>query len=120
MGMAEASAPLVERIRKRLPSMADLTWTWVPRSEREAGDAVVRNVLLHWFPNKVSRRSLATSYSCWLGTISAFLLLILTLTGVVLMFLYVPSVERAYSSIKDLEYAVSFKLSGSRQRARYW
>ena len=34
--------------------------------------------------------------------------LILTLTGVVLMFLYVPSVERAYPSMKDLEYAVSF------------
>ncbi len=106
--MAEAPVALLERIRRRIPSLADLIWTWAPRSEREAGDAVVRNVLLHWFPNKVSRRSLATSYSFWLGTISAFLLLILTLTGVVLMFLYVPSVERAYSSIKDLEYAVSF------------
>ena len=94
--------------RRFLPSWEDFTWTWSPRSEREAGDAVVRNFLLHWFPNKVSKRALATSYSFWLGTISAFLLLLLTLTGVVLMFLYVPSVERAYPTIKDLEYIVSF------------
>lgn len=106
--MPRATVEVGEKKRKKLPSLQDLTWTWSPRSEREAGDAVVRNLLLHWFPNKVSRRSVATSYSFWLGTISAFLLLILTLTGVVLMFLYVPSVERAYPTIKDLEYAVSF------------
>ncbi len=85
-----------------------ITWTWQPASEREAGDSVVRNFLLHWFPAKVTKRSLALSYSCWLGTISAVLFLILSLTGIVLMFLYVPSVERAYPSIKDLEHAVSF------------
>ncbi len=93
--------------RKRF-SVADWVWTWAPRSEREAGDAVVRNLLLHWFPSKVSRDSLASTYSFWLGTISAVLFVILTLTGLVLMFLYVPSVERAYTSVKDLEYTVSF------------
>ena len=36
------------------------------------------------------------------------LFLLLSLTGMILMFLYVPSVERAYQSIKDLEYVVSF------------
>lgn len=106
--MAEAPVKAVEKKPKRLPSFEDLTWTWKPRSEREAGDAVVRNLLLHWFPSKVSKRALATNYSLWLGTISAVLFLILTLTGVVLMFLYVPSVERAYGTIKDLEYAISF------------
>src|SRR5689334_22831758 len=85
-----------------------ITWTWLPASDREAGDSVVRNFLLHWFPAKVSRESLSWSYSFWLGTVSAVLFLILTLTGTVLMFLYVPSVERAYLSVKDLEYTVSF------------
>ena len=105
-----ASAPEATPPRRfpRLPSWRDLTWTWAPASERQAGEAIVRNFLLHWFPNKVAKRSLATSYSFWLGTLSAFLFLILTLTGAVLMFLYVPSVERAYASIKDLEYVVSF------------
>lgn len=84
------------------------TWTWRPASDREAGDSIVRNFLLHWFPAKVSKESLSWSYSFWLGTVSAVLFLILTLTGTVLMFLYVPSVERAYLSVKDLEYTVSF------------
>lgn len=85
-----------------------LTWTWRPSSERDAGDSVVRNLLLHWFPSKITLSSLSFRYSFWLGTISAFLFLVLTLTGVVLMFLYVPSVERAYPSIKDIEFVVSY------------
>jgi len=85
-----------------------ITWTWKPATEREAGDSVVRNLLLHWFPSKITRQSLRFGYSFWLGTISAVLFAILCFTGVILMFLYVPSVERAYQSIKDLEYAVSF------------
>ena len=85
-----------------------LIWTWKPESEFEAGDSIVRNLLLHWFPSKITFRSLSYRYSFWLGTASAILFGILTVTGVVLMFLYVPSVERAYASIKDIEYAVAF------------
>jgi quinol-cytochrome oxidoreductase complex cytochrome b subunit len=85
-----------------------LTWTWNPGSEKEAGDAVVKNVLLHAFPNKVSKGSLSWKYSMYLGTISFVLFLILVVTGLILMFLYVPSVERAYESVKDLEYVVTF------------
>lgn len=85
-----------------------LLWTWEPRSEKESGDAIVKNILLHWFPNKVNIRSLSWSYSLYLGTISFALFMILTVTGVVLMFFYVPSVERAYSSVKDVEYVISF------------
>lgn len=85
-----------------------ILWTWRPTGERQAGDSVVRNLLLHWFPAKVTRRSLSFNYSFWLGTISAILFLILCVTGTMLMFLYVPSVERAYQSIKDLEFVVSF------------
>ena len=106
--MADLTVPKVADRGERRSWWRRLTWTWAPAGEREAGDAVVRNFLLHWFPNRVAKRSLASSYTLWLGTVSAVLLLILTLTGVVLMFLYVPSVERAYSSVKDLEYAVSF------------
>ena len=85
-----------------------VAWTWRPETKREAGDAIVRNLLLHWFPSKVNISSLSWGYSFWLGTISAVLFLILTITGGVLMFLYVPSVERAYLSVKDLEYSITF------------
>ncbi len=85
-----------------------LVWPWSPLSEREASEAIVRNLWLHWFPAKVSGRSMSWSYSLWLGTVAASLFVILTVTGVMLMFFYVPSTERAYGSIKDLQYAVSF------------
>src|SRR5947208_2372290 len=62
-----------------------LTWTWKPESERDAGDSVVRNLLLHWFPAKVTIGSLSFRYSFWLGTISAVLFAILCVTGVPLM-----------------------------------
>lgn len=88
--------------------LESLAWTWRPASEREAGDSIVRNFLLHWFPAKITRESLSWRYSFWLGTISAALFLLLTLTGTVLMFLYVPSVERAYLSVKDLEFTISY------------
>lgn len=83
-------------------------WSVRPKSDRQAGDAVVSNFMLHWFPAKVSRASLDWNYSFWLGTVSAALLLLLTVSGFPLLFLYVPSVERAYASVKDIEFAVTF------------
>ncbi len=83
-------------------------WSVRPQSDRQAGDAIVSNFLLHWFPSKVTKASLDWNYSFWLGTISAALFLLLTVSGFPLLFLYVPSVERAYASIKDIEFAVTF------------
>src|SRR5262245_64600322 len=83
-------------------------WSMRPRSDRESGDAITSNFLLHWFPAKVSKASLDWNYSFWLGTISAALFLLLTLSGLPLLFLYVPSVERAYQSVKDIEFVISF------------
>jgi quinol-cytochrome oxidoreductase complex cytochrome b subunit len=83
-------------------------WSFRPASDRQAGDAVVSNFLLHWFPAKTYKPSLAWSYSFWLGTVSAALLLLLTVSGLPLLFLYIPSVERAYASVKDIEYVITF------------
>jgi quinol-cytochrome oxidoreductase complex cytochrome b subunit len=83
-------------------------WSARPASDREAGDAIVSNFMLHWFPNKALRASLDWRYSLWLGTLSAALLLLLTVSGMPLLFLHVPSVERAYGSVKDIEYVVTF------------
>jgi len=83
-------------------------WSFRPASDREAGDAVVSNFLLHWFPAKSYKASLSWSYSFWLGTVSAALLLLLVVSGLPLLFLYIPSVERAYASVKDIEYVITF------------
>ncbi|MFV1958273.1 MAG: cytochrome b N-terminal domain-containing protein, partial [Planctomycetota bacterium] len=82
--------------------------TLFPTTPREASDAVVQNFVLHAFPARITKRSLAWLTSGWLGTISAHLFLVLSATGTVLLFLYVPSVERAYASVKDLEFVVAF------------
>ncbi len=83
-------------------------WSVRPRSDRESGDAIVSNFALHWFPAKVCKASLDWNYSFWLGTVSAALFLLLVVSGLPLLFLYVPSVERAYQSVKDIEYVVTF------------
>ena len=85
-----------------------LLWSYRPQSDREAGDAVVSNFALHWFPAKVSKAAMSWSYSFWLGTTSAALFLLLILSGLPLLFLYVPSVERAYQSVKDIEFVITF------------
>jgi len=85
-----------------------LTWTWVPQSVLESGDAIVRNFWLHWFPANVSRRSMSFTYSLWLGTAAVVLFFILGITGLVLMFHYVPYPEAAYWSMKDLEFAIAY------------
>ncbi len=83
-------------------------WSFRPATDRQAGDAIVSNFLLHWFPARALKDSLEWRYSLWLGTVSAALLLLLVLSGLPLMFLHVPSVERAYGSVKDIEYVVTF------------
>jgi len=83
-------------------------WSYQPQSDRESGDAIVSNFLLHWFPAKVTKSSLDWGYSFWLGAASAALYLLLILSGFPLLFLYIPSVERAYASVKDIEYVVAF------------
>lgn len=64
------------------------------------------NIFLHLHPVKVSRRSLKWSYSFGLGIITAILFGVLVFTGVLLMFYYIPSVERAYPTLKDIQFSV--------------
>lgn len=64
------------------------------------------NFFLHIHPVKVSRRSLRWSYSFGLGIIASILFGILAFTGILLMFFYVPSVERAYETMKDIQFIV--------------
>ncbi|NBX47892.1 MAG: DUF4405 domain-containing protein, partial [Chloroflexi bacterium] len=48
------------------------------------------------------------TYTWCLGGLSFMTFLMLTVTGVLLMFYYVPSVTRAYQDIQDLETVVTF------------
>jgi len=66
------------------------------------------NVFFHLHPVKVNRKSLNWAYSLGLGVISAIAFLELTLTGILLMFYYVPTLERAYGYIITLQTEVPF------------
>jgi quinol-cytochrome oxidoreductase complex cytochrome b subunit len=83
-------------------------WHTRQAPERSAREGLESNLLLHWFPARVSRASFSWSYSAWLGTVAGALFLLLLLSGLPLLFLYVPSVERAYQSMKDIEYVVTY------------
>jgi len=64
------------------------------------------NIFFHLHPVKVSRKSLRWSYSFGLGIISVITFAVLVFTGVLLMFYYVPSVERAYPAMKEIQLSV--------------
>ena len=64
------------------------------------------NVFFHLHPVKVSRKSLRWSYSFGLGVMSVITFAVLVVTGVLLMFYYVPSVERAYPAMKEIQLSV--------------
>ncbi len=68
--------------------------------------AMTSNLFFHLHPVKVSPKSLAANYTWGLGIIAIVLFVILTVTGILEMFFYVPSVERAYTDIVALQTTV--------------
>lgn len=68
--------------------------------------AMTSNIFFHLHPVKVSRKSLKWSFSFGLGVVSVILYGVLIFTGVLLMFYYVPSVERAYPTMKLIQLTV--------------
>jgi len=64
------------------------------------------NIFFHLHSVKVSRKSLRWSYSFGLGILSAILFGALVWTDILLMFYYVPSIERAYPTMKEIQLAV--------------
>lgn len=76
--------------------------------DRSRMRAVANNLILHLHPTKVPAPALRWSYTWGLGGISAMLVLLLIVTGVLLMFRYDASVDRAYTSIQVMETQVAF------------
>jgi quinol-cytochrome oxidoreductase complex cytochrome b subunit len=79
-----------------------------PSTSRTRALAVMNNVFLHLHPVRVKRHAVRYTYTFCLGGISFFLFLALTVTGLYLMFFYVPSISRAYQDIQAIEAAVAF------------
>lgn len=80
--------------------------TWKDTS-RDRAQHILGNVWLHLHPARVRPRSTRFTFTWGLGGLSFLLFLVLTVTGIVLMFYYRPTPELAYTDMKDLEFVVS-------------
>ncbi|MBI3359804.1 MAG: cytochrome b N-terminal domain-containing protein [Chloroflexi bacterium] len=100
-----ALSSLTTRISQSGPWRSFFRHGW-PDNPLDRSLTMTSNVFFHLHPVKVSRRSLRWSYSFGLGVISAILFGVLIWTGVLLMFYYVPSVERAYPAMKEIQFSV--------------
>ncbi len=77
-----------------------------PVTDRSRAETVFQNLFLHIHSTRVHRWSLRWSYTMGLGLICAASVVLLTVTGLLLMFYYKPSTILAYQSIKDIHYVV--------------
>jgi quinol-cytochrome oxidoreductase complex cytochrome b subunit len=77
-------------------------------SPRNRSYVVMNNVLYHLHPVKVKRHGVRLSYTLCLGGLSFFLFIVLTITGIFLMFYYRPTSPEAYVDIAALSTDVAF------------
>ncbi|MDQ2799550.1 MAG: hypothetical protein M3Y13_07910, partial [Armatimonadota bacterium] len=82
--------------------------TAFPKTERERSEAFFNSFLLHIQPAKIEKHALRFTYTFGLGLMSMYLFILLTISGLMLMFVYVPSVDQAYNRMHDLQASVSF------------
>src|SRR6266436_5042668 len=73
-----------------------------PRDRRNRVVVMLTNVFLHLHPVSVRKSGIALSYTWCMGGITFFLFLVETVTGVLLMFYYRPTLEHAYNDILAL------------------
>jgi quinol-cytochrome oxidoreductase complex cytochrome b subunit len=73
-----------------------------PDNARDQALAILSNVFLHLHPIKVRKSGVRMSFTWCMGGITFFLFLVETITGVLLMFYYRPTVEFAFNDIKAL------------------
>ncbi len=79
-----------------------------PRDDRSALKAMVSSIVLHVHAPKVRPATLRFRATWAMGLASMVLLLMLTGTGVYLMFYYYPHPDVAFRSMKDLAFVVPF------------
>ncbi len=79
-----------------------------PDSPRGRAMTSFHNLFLHVYPVKVPRKALAFRSTYRLGFIAAVLFLVLFVSGMYLMFFYVPAVTTAYLNMQQIATSVPF------------
>ncbi len=98
---------LVERVRNTVVGRSVFR---IParHTRREQAGAHWANFFLHIYPVKVRREELQFRYSWYLGVASLTLFASLVVSGIYLMFFYLPSPTTAYGDIQVLQTQVGF------------
>jgi quinol-cytochrome oxidoreductase complex cytochrome b subunit len=77
-------------------------------TKKERMLAIRGNVFMHLHPIRIRRGAVKLGFTWGMGGITFLLFLILTISGVLLMFYYHPNTRDAYMDMKDLEFTVPF------------
>ncbi len=78
-----------------------------PDSDKNRALSVISNFFLHLHPIRIRQGAEKMNYTWCMGGITFLLFILLTISGVVLMFYYRPALDLAYRDMKDLEFAVT-------------
>ncbi len=74
----------------------------IPREERGRAQVVLTNVFLHLHPVRTPKSGIRVRYTWCMGGLTFFIFLVETITGILLMFYYRPTLEYAYTDMIDL------------------
>ena len=80
----------------------------VPRNRRQRMMSVLNSVFLHLHTVRLPEHAVKLKFTWCMGGLSFFIFLILTISGILLMFYYRPTIEYAYTDIIDLAEQVPF------------
>jgi quinol-cytochrome oxidoreductase complex cytochrome b subunit len=80
----------------------------IPRSTRERAAVILSSFFLHLHPPRVSAASIRLRRTFCMGGLSFLAFLVLTVTGLFLMFYYRPTTQHAYGDIEDIVHVVPY------------
>ncbi len=80
----------------------------LPLTDKIAARTALTNFVLHIHPVRVRRSWIRMSYTLCLGGLTFFLFIVLTVTGLYLMFYYIPSTGHSYQDMRDLQFVIAF------------
>jgi len=105
-----AKAPTIWGVMAELPVNVwkSIFRNSIPSSELGRSSTMFTNFFLHIHPVRVHRHTLKPAYTLGLGLISFFMFVVLSASGILLLFYYVPSTGQAYDRMLDLRGTVAF------------
>src|SRR6476619_6387194 len=83
----------------------------MPVDRRNRIVVMLTNFFLHLHPVSIKKQGIALSYTWCMGGVTFFLFLVETVTGVLLMFYYRPTLEWAYNDILSLRDVTSLVIT---------